>query len=118
MLIADSGGGYAGPGSVPLVVRPEKLREASERVAQVADRLESRVSARLLRTRIDPAGADAVSLNAAEFSNNQINGGAGSGYWAVSGLVENLRQSAETLAAAAADYEAQEANNADAFPSA
>lgn len=118
MLIADSGGGYAGPGSVPLVVRPEKLREASERIAAVANRLENKIVFRLASTTIDSAGVDAVSVNAAEFSNNQINGGAGSGYWAVSGLVENLRQSAETLAAAAADYESQEANNADAFPSA
>lgn len=115
MLIADSGGGYAGPGSVPLVVRPEKLREASERIGLVADRLDNRVLMRMSLTEIRPAGSDQVSVDAAEFSNNQIRGGAGSGYWAVSGLVANLRQSSAALAEAADSYEAQEANNSDAF---
>lgn len=108
-------GSGSGPGSVEFTVAPEKLREASNRMAALANRLEYGAFARLSRTQVLPTGADAVSEAAASWFNNQINGGAGSGAWALNAAVANIRESAAALAAAADQYEGQDAAGAAAF---
>jgi len=93
VMIADMGDG-GGPGSVQLTVRPEKLREAAKGFAELANNLEVKVLTRLSSTVVQPCGTDAVSTTAAAWYNHQINGGAGSGYWAIRQAVANLRESA------------------------
>lgn len=51
----------------------------------------------------------------AERFNRQLNGGAGSGYWAVRRAVENLRASAGAMTAAAVQHDAQNQATADAL---
>jgi len=114
VMIADMGDG-GGPGSVQLTVRPEKLREAAKGFAELADDLEVKVLTRLSSTVVQPCGTDAVSTTAAAWYNHQINGGAGSGYWAIRQAVANLRESARALAVAADRYDEQNQALADAL---
>jgi hypothetical protein len=116
VMIADMGDGGA-PGSVQLTVRPENLREAANRMAVLADRLDAFVLSRIGSFQVQPCGADVVSRSAAGWFNDQISGGVTSGQWAVEETVVNLRASAAALAAAADRYEAGDDLNADAIGS-
>ncbi len=100
-------GGDGGGGSVSLVVAPLKLREASERLAVLADDLEGRALVRLRTTVVQACGLDEVSVTAAGWYNHQINGGAGSGAWAINQAVQNLRDSSLALGKSADAYEKQ-----------
>lgn len=106
VMIADMGAATGG-GSVSLEVAPLKLREASERLAVLANNLDMHALARLRSTRVEPCGLDEVSVTAAGWYNRQINGGPGSGLLAISQAVQNLRDSAAALGKAADAYEAQ-----------
>ncbi|MEO6881631.1 MAG: PE domain-containing protein [Mycobacteriaceae bacterium] len=107
VMIADIGDGQVRGGSVSLAVAPLKLREASERLAALADNLELKAVARLNSTHVEPCGLDEVSVTAAGWYNRQINGGPGSGLWAISQAVQNLRDSAAALGKSADAYEKQ-----------
>ncbi len=100
-------GGDAGGGSVSLVVAPLKLREASQRLAYLANDLELKAVARLQATYVEPCGLDEVSVTAAGWYNDQISGGPGSGAWAINQAVQNLRDSSVALGKSADAYEKQ-----------
>lgn len=114
MMIPDAGGG-GGAGSVPLVVSPDKLRSTAEGFAKIADDLEQGPVITLASTHVEPCGVDAVSVGAAERFNHQISGGPGSGLWAISLMVQSLRDSAVAMTAAADQYDAQNQATADAL---
>lgn len=98
-------GGDAGGGSVSLAVAPLKLREASERLAVLANDLELKAVGRLQSTYVEPCGLDEVSVTAAGWYNDQISGGPGSGLWAINQAVQNLRDSSAALGKSADAYE-------------
>lgn len=107
VMIADMGDGQSGGGSVSLEVAPLKLREASERLAVLANNLQFKAESRLANTWVEPCGRDEVSVTAAGWYNHQISGGAGSGLWAIRQAVKNLRDSSVALGKAADAYEAE-----------
>ena len=113
-MIPDMGQG-TDSGSVAITVSPDKLRATAQGLTDVANDLDRGPVMKLMSTRVQACGLDEVSTGAAELFNHQISGGPGSGLFAISQAVGNLRASAAAMTAAAKQYEAQNQATADAL---
>ena len=113
-MIPDMGQG-TDSGSVALTVSPDKLRTTAEGMTKIANDLDRGPVMELMGAHVKPCGLDEVSTGAAELFNHQISGGPGSGLFAISQAVAELRASAAAMTAAAQQYEAQNHTTADAL---
>ncbi|EHR53714.1 hypothetical protein SacmaDRAFT_5598 [Saccharomonospora marina XMU15] len=117
-----SGGGTQLAASVPPVPGVADLRVAPDQILAVAKVIEEQAAAlqrelaqRLAALRIPPPSQDVVSTHAVQAWNQVIAGGEGSYEQRVRSYVRQLRDLAEQLRAASAEYGVSEEEKAAAF---